>query len=649
MIEIIPCPLPLDRKRTLVDFLHTKFWAAFRARQNQVDNSYKKWIDNYNAKPSEEVRSTPFYNASNFVPQLIRMHVDILTARVVGIIFGTKPLWKPTALLGDIRRDQLETLAEAMEWVSFYDIPGFQKAMFSVIKRCFKTGATVVKYPWRKDVDYVVRGSNGEGYISKERVREFLDFQPIPFDDFWVSPMTILDLSKAEIKFQRLRFTKEAVESRMEDGWWDKEAAQMLLDGGESKMDSEPARQAMAAEAEVQLTKDVIQPFNVIEAWLSYPIEHGKPHTIVVVFNPQLKNESSLLKCYFNPYDEDPIADFHLLPREDPDLFYDYCVPEILEQAQEEKAQVHNSRRDASTITNVPGWKKKRGANVPNPATSWYPNKVFELDSMDDLEPLQLRPQYNAMLEEESSISQEAERYTGVTPPMQGFGAGVMSGKRGIYNTGGTLALLAEGNRRLDMYIKEIRDPMHRVGRGIFTSYRDFGQSKLDRFRSYEKYPLIQELFSQSRGDPSEGGGLFFGLSASEASVNKEHDRTSLLLMANTMAAYYQRVLEASGVVAQLPEGNPVRELVLLILDGARDLANRLLYVFDVPDRKTLIPDVREVLGGKKQTVQEQTQSVGLPQSDMALSPERLREFSERVGAVQAGATSTNGAGQRPS
>src|SRR5439155_20524517 len=137
-----------------------------------------------------------------------------------------------------------------------------------------------------------------------------------------------------------------------------------------------------------------------------FPIEPGRPHSIICVFDPQRKDPSSILKCYFNPYDEDPFADFHFMPREE--LFYDYCVPEILEQAQEEQAQVHNSRRDASTITNTPGWLKKRGANVPNPSSTWYPNKVFEVDSMDDLQVLQLRPQYSAMLEEENSIVQAA-------------------------------------------------------------------------------------------------------------------------------------------------------------------------------------------------------------------------------------------------
>lgn len=638
MIDIIPIPLSEDKKKELVGYLYDKFWASFKARQQQVDNSYRKWIDNYNAKPAEEVRSTPFYNASNFVPQLIRMHVDILTARVQGILFGTKPFWKPTALLADIPHEWLETLTDALQWVSFYDIPNFQKNLTSTLKRSFKSGTTVVKFPWQSSKSF--KGKSGDGgHKSVEVSKEWLDFKPIPFDDFWVFPITVGCLDDVDIKFQRIRLTKEKVESRIQDGWWDKTAGQKLLLGGESKIDSEPARETSAQEADIVLTQDVGQPFTAIECWLDYPIDNtGKNYSVVVVINPQERTSEGLLKTYFNPYEEDPFADFHLMPREE--LFYDYCVPEILEQSQEEQAQVHNGRRDASTITNTPGWIKKRGANVPNPASSWYPNKVFEVDNMDDLQALQLRPQYQSMMEEESLIVQTAERYTGVTPPMQGFGAGVMSGKRGIYNTGGTLALLAEGNRRLDLYVKCMRDPMHKVGRGIFTSYRDYGQEKLSRFQKYEKFQIIKQLFSES------GGGLFFEMAASEASINKEIDRTSLLLMANTMSAYYQRVLEASGMVAQLPEGNPVRELILSILDGARDLANRLLYTFDIGDRKRLVPDVRTILGGSQQGANDQAEQSGLPTSEQSLSPDRLRQFSQGVGAIQAGAV---GQGSKPS
>lgn len=634
MIEVVDAPLSPDRKAELVSFLCEKFWQVKLARQNQVDGAYKRWMANYDGKPKEEVRSTPFYNASNFVPQLIRMHADILTARISGIVFGTSPFWRPSSLLSDIPHEALEVITDALQWASFHDIPRFQQTMLSIIRRALKHGSPVVKYPWTKDSVWKMR-TEGQGRpVAKEIIKEGMDFRPIPFDDFWPFPLTAECLADCSIQFHRIRFTKEGVESRKRDGWWNKEATDTLLKAGPQSPGEDETRQQQADTADIELTSDVIQPYWAIEAWLDWEIEVGKSFSIVVVFDPRTKSAEGLLKCYYAPYECCPTADFHMFPRED--LFYDYNVPEILEQAQEEQAQIHNARRDTSAIVNTPGWKKKRGANVPNPSTTWYPNKVFELDDMNDLEPLQLAPQYNAMMDEENAIMSQAERYTGVSAAMQGYGSGVSSGKRGIYNTGGTLALLAAGNDRLDLYLKTFRDPMHHIGKGIFCSYRDFGQAKLERFKKYANYSTLQELFSQSRADV--GGGLFFGISASDSSANKEIDRTSLLLMANTMASYYQRVFEAGSTIAQLPPDSPVRELLLLILDGARDLTNRLLYSFDVGDRKRLVPDVRTVLAGSAEGAASAAEQAGLPPNEQPLSTDRLRQFAGNVSDMAAGA-----------
>src|SRR4051812_41465715 len=93
---------------------------------------------------------------------------------------------------------------------------------------------------------------------------------------------------------------------------------------------------------------------------------------------------------------------------------------------------------------------------------------------MDDLEPLLLQANYNSLVEEENALLALAERYSGNPPPTQGFGSG-SQGKRGVYNSQGTLALLSEGNRRLDLILKRVRTPFHKLGRLTYSSYKNFG------------------------------------------------------------------------------------------------------------------------------------------------------------------------------
>jgi hypothetical protein len=336
-------------------------------------------------------------------------------------------------------------------------------------------------------------------------------------------------------------------------------------------------------------------------------------------------------------------TDFRFMPREN--LYWGYSIPEILEQSQEEQAQIHNGRRDANLICNVPGWKKKRLADVGNPGTEWYPGKVFELDQMDDLDVLAYPTNYNSLIEEENALLQLAERYTGISPAMQGFGSG-QTGRRGTYSSMGTMALLSEGNKRLDIFTRRVRRPFHCIGSQIFTNYRDF-KSDAPEWEQYgQTGELLKQLFNLT--EPDGFRGFFFDIGASEASANKEVDRQNLLLMANTMAAYYKEIMGLIPMVVQAPPGSPFQELGLQILDGARDLANRILFSFDVFDRTKMLPDVRAVLGGGRPGQPQQTgppNQMGMPPAESAVSGANLQNMAQSIGQITGGAGRQAGAG----
>lgn len=630
-------PAKLDE---LGNYLSLKFEAAVKSRADQIETHYHRWIDNYNAKPREAVRTIPFYRASNFVPPLVRMHTDILTARTVGLFMAPKPFWKVTSKRFDFAHEFLDTLNEWLDVKSFYDI-GLFSPLYLGVHGSFKTGTQILKGPWTQS-EFVLVGGLDQGGIKEEpQVVEEMKIQPVAFEDFWVFPVTVTDPDDVQIKFHRLRLTKEAVVMRS-GKTWAKEACDKLLMSPDQTEGA--AQEEKARDAGISLTQDVIQPFTAIEAWLEFPFTPGKNYRVVVTFNPKLKGKDSILRGVFNAYSTgiDPFIKIGLIPREG--NWYCYSIPHLVEQAQEEKAQIHNSRRDASTVANVPSWRKKKGAEVPNPSAEWYPGKVFELEDLDDLKADWASGNYNHMMEEEKEVDSEAERITGISPPMQGFGAGVLSGKRGIYNSGGTLALLSEGNRRLDIYIKMARDPMHRLGNLMYQNYRDFSdlQKEFQAF-SPEKRQQLTQLFSvkQTAGKKS----LFFEIGASDASANREVDRTSLLLMSNTMAAYYQRILEGAGMVAQMPPQHPLRPLLLEVLEGARDLANRLLFAFDINDRNRLLPDVSKALGGQPPGGPGSPNPGGLPEAEGNVSVGDVSNVAQLLAQVAGQAGQGDGGG----
>jgi len=646
MPQLVELTLSDDKIVDIIAYLSDKLQQTVKARSTQIDENYRRWQDNYSAKPKEKVRTTPWLGASNFIPQLIRMHTDILAARIYSFLVAPKPFWRPATLLGQSPTQYLEALGMWLDYECFHKMH-MHKLLYQLIFRTVKFGTVVLKAPWIKDEWMSVEGVGEDGnYQEKSHIAEGIEARAIPHDDFFPYPITAGEMYEVQIKFHRLRFTKEEVVARRDRGAgaWIKKATDLLLTS-EDDPSSRAAHSSQAEQAGIQLTKDVDRPYSAIEAWLEYPLQgSGKLYRIVITFNPAITGKDSLLRAYFNPYSTriDPFVKFGILPRED--LFYNYSIPEILEQSQEEQAQIHNTRRDASTISNIPGWKKLRTANIPDPSKAWYPSKVWELEEMDELEMIQFQPRYQSMVEEEKFVCDLAERYSGVSPPMQGMGAGVMSGKRGIYNTGGTLALLSEGNRRIDIYKMLLREDFHNFGNLIYVSHRDNRPSGLEYDVMGKNGELVKQLFKFR--EPDGYSGLFFDIAASEASANNEVDRTGLMMVANVMASYYQRMVEVANVIIQLPKDSPMVGIMSSVVEGARDLANRLLAAFNQHDRDKLVPDMLAILKGKPAGNPQGMEQNGLPESEGPVSVDNLAALAQQLSSITPGVTPTNGGGQ---
>ena len=146
---------------------------------------------------------------------------------------------------------------------------------------------------------------------------------------------------------------------------------------------------------------------------------------------------------------------------------------------------------------------------------------------------------------------------------------------------------------------------------------------------------------------PQGFNGVFFELAASDASANREVERTSLLLMANTMASYYGQITQAMQFVFSTPQGSPVQELILQVLDGARDLADRILFAFNLPERNELIPDVRAVLSGKKPEAGPAAPNPGgMPEAEAPVSASGLASLSDTVATIASQVGRANNVGQ---
>ena len=217
MLNVQDLPLGHEQLTDLAGYLQEKFKMVVRARQTQIDDKSANWQRNYDAIPAQAIRTVPYYRASNFMPQLIRMHTDILGSRILGIMFGTHPFWMVKSLMGaDLKIEQLQLLSQGMNYLWENELHGFE-VTDQIVNQSLQTGTLVEKAVWSDTTTSYMTQNGDFAELNEER----MIYEPVPFEDFWPYPITARDVERAEILFQRLRFTQSDVDKRAKDGDWD--------------------------------------------------------------------------------------------------------------------------------------------------------------------------------------------------------------------------------------------------------------------------------------------------------------------------------------------------------------------------------------------------------------------------------------------
>ncbi len=271
----------------------------------------------------------------------------------------------------------------------------------------------------------------------------------------------------------------------------------------------------------------------------------------------------------------------------------------MLAQIQEEVSVIHNDRRNAAYIASAPVFKRRRGSQIPNPSTEWYPGKVFDVEDMNDFEAVTIGRNINDMLAEEMQALQLAERLVGIGPAMQGLPAG-NSDKRGIYNTGGVLAVMAEGNNRQDTNLRDARSTLSRIGKTSFFVQALYGpdDSALETLPSNMR-DQVRETFERIKANPNELRNGMFEIRASSAGMNKEIEKQALLQINGVLGSYAQALQQMSGPImqAQGAKNGPLTGLYMATLNMAAEMAKRMLRVYDQFDMEGIVPRIEDYFG----------------------------------------------------
>lgn len=576
--------LSTEQREELERYLSMHWRRAEDARSQETESFYKTWDRQYRAVPAQKQRNFPWPNASNFVVPIIRMYVDTFVARTLNVVFKTRPLVGVSGYPSEMR----EALEAYLNLKCRQDWNVYELAR-GILMRGNKYGTAVTKVFWReREVNSPVQVFSEDGSNKLESIPVMKYSGPwadhIAFDDWFLYPITANSVDEVEIMFHRLRYPEEVAHAKREEwGLTGEEIEAALRYPSGAKRDQE---QRAAGVDDGQYRE-----LSIVECHFNWEVG-GKTFRSIALYEPETK---TLVDFQINSYPPQ-IELFHAyrpFPRDD--VFPGESMCEILSQGQEEVSQIHNERRNLSVMTSAPIILKKEGARIPGQGNNvFYPGKVYTVEDMDDFSVQTIGGNYQDMIAEENHSLSLADRVSGISAGMQAASQGGQ-GKGGVYNTQGTMAVMAEGNQRQDTNIKDFRLCLGGVIKAMFALQREMDPQDPTIGQLPQKMqPLVMRAMEMST--PDQLARSVFEVRVSDAAMNAEARKANLMTMANTLSQFSQQQQQLAGIAIN-EQMNPVlRKIAMETITMQHGIASALLNEFDLHGMIDDIPDARRAI-----------------------------------------------------
>ncbi|KKM70396.1 hypothetical protein LCGC14_1441200, partial [marine sediment metagenome] len=436
--------------------------------------------------------------------------------------------------------------------------------------------------------DFLVK-SDGTGRLDFARVTTYDGPRPekLAFEDFWVPPAA-KTIEQADIKIHRRRMQKWELEERRFFQVYDTSKVDEILKVPD-RLSPISIQQQKEQDASARTSSSYgYAEWDIYECWLRYR-NGGKLSRIIATYH---ERSNTLLRAHYNFYPDraEPFITSRLFIRDG--MFYGYGFAEMVGMLQEEISQIHNQRRDNSTVANTKVWRVNPDSKL-HQGYRIYPSAMVPAEK-DEIEPLTHGEVSRLTVEEEQLSINLAERRTGVASSQQGYGAGTMHGRKGVYTAMGTMALLQEGNSRTDLNVSDMRYADTKIGRLLTKEYAAFGIGQ--RAALFGKVgELLDRAFEAVRS-----GRIGLPIYSSTASINREVEKQNDLMLTGVMSRHYQTI---SGMLQQASsEMMPpkVRDYLNKAIESSDFLMKEVMRHFGYNEVERYVPEPDAEPGGEE-------------------------------------------------
>lgn len=565
----------------------------FQERQPLLED-WKRWQALYWAEPEKKVRNFPFKKAANIVVPLAAIAVEAIHARLMNTLFSVEPFWsirprsKEWVSAAKPFEKYLQSEVESGETLDMY---GFcNEALLELTK----LGTCVGKSGYEKDIRKSFRqvGDDEEPvyFVAKngailERVPLANYIQRFAELDPQTSPLVGEEHEVGWGQMKRFaqngRMIPEAVDA-VKTFWTHAHQADDTGSGAELQQEVDKL-----AKTEPQWT----EKFRFVELWLTFDVnEDGEDEEIVVDYH---RGAREILSVRYN-WNDDLHRPYRVSSFQNVEgIWPGIGVCKMVEQQQAEATTIHRQRLDNATLANISNiaLQKDSGYGMDEPV---FPGKIWFLDDPQrDISEFKLSDVYPSSYANEESVVRYFEKRSGVNEVILGI---PQQGTPGTATS--DLTRLAEGNKRFDLVLKNVRRWLSSIGYDVIMNYQQFGNQQVHWLVLGDDGEWVDHVLNMPSVLVKRGA--MIDLTVTDSITNREVEQQQWLGLFQVITNYYDRVLQLAQILA---EGTGNAEMFIGIaqraLMSSDEAMRRLLETFNIPDadRFSLVEETPENVG----------------------------------------------------
>ena len=582
--------IPADKvdpasQQMLVEWLVHEINTALGERR-QLEDDWKRYHKVYKSLPEHDVKTFPFLGAANLVIPVAATDVDVIYARLMGILFAPDHLFatrpkKPEMI------EFARTLQEFLQAVQNSELDAYN-AVADAVMEMTKLGTAILKTRYKRESAMVYEfRETPMGVLEDHRQVRLYDHPQIAhvsLYDFLV-PAMAQDIQSSPWAAERVLLTWQQYMNRVREGVY------IAAPGLENWKANVRGSHVLEHLQELDNYKaGVGDKLEFWECWTKYDIEGiGEPRAVTVTIHLPTW---SVVRINYNPYisQEYPYDKMRFLRQEK--RFYGIGMCEMLETFQDEVTAMHNQRIDSGTIANSTMFKGRTGTVREDEPI--FPGRWFLVDNMEDVQVMNMGSgKFDSSTNYEGVTMDYAKRRSGVNEHI----AGQFAPSIGYATAHTNIQQLQQATQRFDQTLREIREALGSVALKVTELYQQFdrpgrayevlGQKDGDVFQRFIEFPIaeIRE-------------GVAIEVTATSASLNKETEvRTNTILM-QMLSQFYKEVLD--GLMLAYTPGLPpqLQAIIFQMIQGGTVLMRRILDAHGVQDPDDLVPHIQGLLSG---------------------------------------------------